>query len=272
MAGEDACATVRRWRFRFALARACRGIKAVPIFWMATEDHDIAEVDHCDVVDGESILSQVRYEAGPEDFQKPVGKVVFSDSIEKARSQFLETLPNSEFRQQIDAILAASYHPGNSFARAFGQVMAALFSNYGLILVDPQDERLKRLVKPIFEKVVANGQEYQAKVMDRSQRLVAAGYHAQVLVEPDASLLFVEDNGRRDAPPDAAFGAVFHCCLASIVIDDLQPEAPARRRLAVAVLGFAVLCRRCHFLNFSRTDFCQALPSQGLSPICPVFL
>jgi bacillithiol biosynthesis cysteine-adding enzyme BshC len=184
---------------KLAAHYACRGIKTVPVFWMATEDHDIAEVDHCDVVDGESVLSQVRYEAGPEDLQKPVGKVIFSDSIERTRSQFLEALPNSEFRQQITTILAASYHPGNSFARAFGQVMSALFANYGLILIDPQDERLKQLVKPIFERVISHGQECQAKVMERSRRLVAAGYQAQVLVEEDASLLFVEDGGKRKA-------------------------------------------------------------------------
>lgn len=184
---------------KLAAHYACRGIKTVPIFWMATEDHDIAEVDHCDVVDGESVLSQVHYEGGPEDFQKPVGKVVFLDSIEKARSQFLATLPNSEFRQQIDGVLATSYYPGNSFARAFGQVMSALFANYGLILIDPQDERLKQLVKPVFETVVSHGRHARDMVIERSQRLVAEGYEAQVQVEDEASLLFVEDEGKRKA-------------------------------------------------------------------------
>src|SRR5262245_256593 len=184
---------------KLAAHYACRGIKTVPIFWMATEDHDIAEVDHCDVVDGESVLSQVHYEGGPEDLQKPVGKVVFLDSIEKVRAQFLGTLPNSEFRQQIDGILAKSYYPGNSFAQAFGQVMSALFANYGLILIDPQDERLKQLVKPVFETVVSRGRQARDMVTERSQRLVAAGYQAQVQMEDEASLLFVEDEGKRKA-------------------------------------------------------------------------
>src|SRR5262245_49997307 len=175
---------------KLAAHYACRGIKTVPIFWMATEDHDIAEVDHCDVVDGESVLSQVRYEGGPDDNQKPVGKVVFSDLIESTRSQFLQTLPNSDFREQISAVLATSYYPGNNFARAFGQVMSALFANYGLILVDPQDERLKQLVKPVFETVISHGQQGQAMVTERSQQLVAKGYQPQVQVEDDASLLF----------------------------------------------------------------------------------
>jgi len=178
---------------------ACRGIQAVPIFWMATEDHDIAEVDHCELVDGESTLSLVRYEAAQEDLQKPVGKVIFSNTIETTVAQFLDALPNSEFKQQIAPTLVAAYRPGNSFARAFGQLMAVLFSNFGLILIDPQDERLKQLVKPIFERVIANGPACQARVAQRSHELVAAGYHSQVLLEEDASLVFIEQEGRRKA-------------------------------------------------------------------------
>src|SRR5262249_33075573 len=144
-------------------------------------------------------LSQVRYEGGPDDNQKPVGRVVFSDLIESTRSQFLQTLPDSEFREQISAVLATSYYPGNNFARAFGQVMSALFVNYGLILVDPQDERLKQLVKPIFETVISHGQQGQTMVTERGQQLVAKGYQAQVQVEDNSSLLFVEDGGKRKA-------------------------------------------------------------------------
>jgi bacillithiol synthase len=184
---------------KLAAHYACRGIKTVPIFWMATEDHDIAEVDHCDVVDGDSVLSKVQYLASPEDSQRSVGRVAFLPSIESARAEFLGTLPSSEFKQQIDAILAASYYPGNSFARAFGQVMSALFANYGLILIDPQDERLKELVKPVFEGVVSHGERAQVGVQERSQRLVAEGYQAQVQLEPEISFLFAEYQEKRKA-------------------------------------------------------------------------
>jgi len=68
-----------------------------------------------------------------------------------------------------------------------------------LILIDPQDEKLKQLVKPVFETVISHGQKGRAKVMERSQRLLAEGYQAQVQVEEDTSLLFVEDGGKRKA-------------------------------------------------------------------------
>ena len=184
---------------KLATHYACRGVKTVPIFWMATEDHDIAEVDHCDLLDGDSVPLQVQYEVGPQDFYKPVGKVVFSSSIEPPLARFLEALPNSEFKQEISTKLAGSYRPGNTFASAFGQILSYLFSNYGLILVNPQDERLKHLVKPVFERVLLNSQECQALLVERNRRLVASGYHAQVLVEEDATLFFLEENEKRKA-------------------------------------------------------------------------
>ena len=74
---------------KLAAHYACRGIKVVPIFWMATEDHDLAEVDHSHVIDGDSQLQLVRYESGIEDAAKPVGKVNFSEAIEPCLQQFL---------------------------------------------------------------------------------------------------------------------------------------------------------------------------------------
>jgi bacillithiol synthase len=184
---------------KLAMHYTCRGVKAVPLFWMATEDHDIAEVDHCYMVDGDSFPYQIRYEGRPDDQQKPVGKVVFTDSIKTPLERFLELLPNSEFKQEMSQKLAGSYKTGNTFAAAFGEVFSYLFSNYGLILIDPQDERLKRLVKPLFQRVLLNSQKYQSLMAARSQQLVSAGYHAQVLIEEGATSLFLEEEGKRRA-------------------------------------------------------------------------
>lgn len=179
---------------------ACRGIKAVPIFWMATEDHDIAEVDHCFLLDAESQLRQVRYEAGLDDVSRPVGQVVFSNGIETPVRQFLEALPNSEFRQEFETKLSSCYVEGKSLASAFGELFSFLFSNYGLILVDPQDWRLKQLMKPASEKILQHSRRYRSLLISQSQKLRAAGYHNQVVLEEDsASGLFLEEDGKRKA-------------------------------------------------------------------------
>jgi hypothetical protein len=99
---------------------------------------------------------------------KPVGKVRFSQAIETCLQQFLASLPDSEFKIDIESRLSAAYRPTRTFSEAFGEVLSYLFSNYGLILVDPQDEALKRLSEPIFEKILLNGNRYQSIIQSRS--------------------------------------------------------------------------------------------------------
>jgi len=184
---------------KLAAHYARRGIKVVPVFWMATEDHDLAEVDHSYLIDGDSQLQLVRYESQPEDAGKPVGKVRFSQTIEAGSKHFLDALPNSEFKVEMGGRLTAAYGQAKTFASAFGETLSYLFSNYGLILVDPQDEGLKALGQPVFEKILLDGARYNSLIQSRSAQLVAAGYHAQVVIEEESSGLFFEDDGKRRA-------------------------------------------------------------------------
>jgi bacillithiol synthase len=184
---------------KLAAHYACRGMKVVPLFWMATEDHDLAEVNHCYVVDGDSQSQIIRYEGSAEDSSRSVGKVVFSNAIQECLKQFLGAFPNSEFRREIEAELVESYQEGKTFAAAFGRVFSYLFSNYGLILVDPQEGGLKKLGSPVLEKILLNSSRYQSIVQARSEQLVAAGYHSQVVIDEDSTGLFLEDDSKRRA-------------------------------------------------------------------------
>ena len=184
---------------KLAAHYSCRGVKSVPVFWMATEDHDLAEVDHCYLADTDSQLVQIRYESQPEDALKPVGKVSFNHSIDATIQLFLNSMPESEFRQEIGSRVRASYQAGRTFAASFGELFSWLFKNYGLILIDPQEVRLKQIAAPWLEKVAGNSDHLMSRIQKQSQRLVAAGYHAQVTVESEVMGLFVEEEGKRRA-------------------------------------------------------------------------
>jgi bacillithiol synthase len=184
---------------KLAAHYACRGVKVVPVFWMATEDHDLAEVDHCYLVDADSQPRQIRYETGSADQARSVGGVNFSDRIQATLSQFLEILPDSEFRQEFQARLTETYASERSFASAFGGIFSYLFSNYGLILLDPQSGPVKTLAKPVLDSILLNSENFHRLIDSQSQRLVQCGYHAQVIFEDEALGLFFEDDGKRRA-------------------------------------------------------------------------
>jgi bacillithiol biosynthesis cysteine-adding enzyme BshC len=168
------------------------GIPAVPIFWMATEDHDLDEVRHVTWFDSGKLA---RFEL-PGDGVKPVGDVrlgpAISDQVKKAVG--LLSGPASE---TISQALEQSYAPGETYGSAFGKLFARLFAEQGLILLDPLDARLHRMAAPLYKKAIEDRDELNEKLLQRGAELERAGYDAQVKVTAKSTVLFTIRDGVR---------------------------------------------------------------------------
>src|SRR5579864_9142284 len=170
-----------------------QGIPAVPIFWLATEDHDFAEVNHAFVfgADHQPIELSVN---GAATGERPVGGIPIAEPpLDRLRTA-LATFPNAE---EVLEKVKESYLPGTTFGAAFQALLEKLLAKYGLLFVDPLDEAVRRLAAPLLRDALRDGAELQKKLLDRNRELEAAGYHAQVHVEPKTSLAFLLEGGRR---------------------------------------------------------------------------
>src|SRR5262249_13169076 len=125
------------------LARALReaGVPAVPIFWVAAEDHDYLEIEWAKFLDKDSALGEVRVDLSNSE-ARPAGWLSFADDVSAAISRCLGDLPDSEFQAAVRDLLTTCYKPGASPVDAFARMMAKLFEGSGLILVDPLDDEL----------------------------------------------------------------------------------------------------------------------------------
>ncbi|MBI3649778.1 MAG: bacillithiol biosynthesis cysteine-adding enzyme BshC [Acidobacteria bacterium] len=176
-----------------------QGVDAVPVFWIASEDHDYEEVNHTRLIDHEGEVKTIRYEPANRPPEVPVGKIELDANIQAAIDDFLAQLPPSEFLPDLESALRDSYAEGEGFAAAFAKLMARLFKDYGVILLDPADEGLKQMAAPLYAKAIEKSAEIAAALVERSAALVAAGYHAQVNTAEDMVPLFILDGGRRVA-------------------------------------------------------------------------
>ena len=176
-----------------------QGVEAVPVFWVASEDHDYEEVNHVRLVDQEGKLKEVRYEPEGRPPDVPVGRVLLSDNISEAIDEFISQLPPSEFLPEIERDLREAYAPGTGFADAFARLMARVFRDYGVVLIDPLDEGLKQVAAPLYSRAIEKSSEIARALVERSRELEEAGYHAQVKVSEDMVPLFILDEGRRVA-------------------------------------------------------------------------
>ncbi len=174
-----------------AIARARRGTASgkphVAIFWLASEDHDFAEINQVAFPAGRE-LATLAYDAKPE-AALPAGWIVFDESIAALTERAAELLSPSA---ATDALVAA-YKPGRTFAEAFAQFYAKVFAAQGLLIVDAGARDFHRLGAPVLRAAIERADEFHQALVDRSQALEAAGYHAQVLVAPQSSLLFLID-------------------------------------------------------------------------------
>jgi bacillithiol synthase len=172
------------------------GIDAVPLFWMATEDHDLDEVRSTNwFVDGQLKRFEL---AAPPDAGRPVGRITLGPAVsELARegAALLEKLGDSTMAKD----LAECYGPDETYGTAFGKLLTRLFAKQGLILVEPLDEKLHAIAGPVFRKVAERRETVIGELLQREKDLEHAGYDAQVKITAKSTLLFHLDGAGREA-------------------------------------------------------------------------
>jgi uncharacterized protein YllA (UPF0747 family) len=169
-------------------------VEAVPIFWMAGEDHDLAEVNHV-FWPTENGLEKLEWEGDAQDDGRSVGGILLGKGIEALVRKASDALTGA-FAAEISDALKAAYAPGETFGSAFARLMSALFASRGLILLDPQDARLHQLAAPIMQRAAKQQEELTAALMAQDKKLVNGGYHAQVKVTGRSTLHFYTAGGR----------------------------------------------------------------------------
>jgi len=176
-----------------------RGTEAVPVFWMATEDHDWEEVRAAEFTACDGRLASTDVPDALHRNGSPVGAVTLDETANMAVQRLLDLLPTTEFLPDLEMLLRDAYRPGRTYGEAFARLLTALVSRHGLILLDPLDARLKRLAAPLYAEAARRAPDISAAVEARSRQLDTEGYHAQVHASPDAFPLFIHLDGSRRA-------------------------------------------------------------------------
>jgi bacillithiol synthase len=175
---------------KLAQEATAAGVEAVPVFWLATYDHDLAEVNHVSIPasdGGLKTLTTVSHGVSG----APVGDIQFGEEI----------LPLVEAAMPLGfldpAILRESYRPGETFGTAFARFYARLFADWGVILLDPSDAGTASVAEPVYRQAAERAEELSASLLERGHALEDAGYHQQVKVTESSVLLFTMRDGAR---------------------------------------------------------------------------
>lgn len=170
------------------------GIEAVPVFWMATEDHDLEEVRHTSWFDSGKLI---RFELPDgNEAGRPVGQIPLGAEAARLAGEAAELLER-EGGDLLAQYVAASYRAEETYGSAFGKLFARLFAQQGLILLDPLDAGLHKVAAPLYQHALGERDAVNEKLLQRGEELDRAGFAEQVKVTSKSTLLFYLENGAR---------------------------------------------------------------------------
>jgi bacillithiol biosynthesis cysteine-adding enzyme BshC len=168
----------------------------VPVFWLEGDDHDFDEVTGVNLLNDANEFVTIKYkDNAAEDVNRgSIGFLKLQGTIHGFIAQLDEALRGSDFKSEIMENIKSFYSEGKTFKEAFFDLLRWLFDQYGLVIFDPQDKNVKKLLAPVFQKEISGFREHTAKLVNISATLEEL-YHAQVKVRP-VNLFYNYEDGR----------------------------------------------------------------------------
>ncbi|HSI66781.1 MAG TPA: bacillithiol biosynthesis cysteine-adding enzyme BshC, partial [Planococcus sp. (in: firmicutes)] len=170
--------------------------KVVPVFWVAGEDHDLAEISHLyrEVNGRIDKLNFPHAEYGKNSASSAhLNKVRIHSYLEEYFRSLPETVHSKELHQLVFGFLDDS----DSFTDFFSSFLNHFFKEEGLLFIDAASEELRKLESPHFVRMIEQADEIAASVRETEQRLIGEGYAGTIEAQEDAAHLFITVKGER---------------------------------------------------------------------------
>lgn len=169
--------------------------EVVPVFWLAADDDDLAEVNHLLFMTRENTLTSLSCLPDSEQ-RRPAAQVHLTAEISACHQALADTIFDSEFKSEILAALAQAYRAGHTLPEAFAHWLNYLLGDFGLVILNPADLELRQLARRIFLPEIVQESPSTKAALQSSARLEQAGYNVQVPLRPGRFNLFYVDSAR----------------------------------------------------------------------------
>ena len=200
------------------------GCRCVPVFWLASEDHDLGEINHAHYLAADGSVGRVRFDWDGEG--RSISELPVTPEVQQAAARFFESQQCGPFEDYARELFMPR---GGGFARSLAAALARLFGDHGLVVLEPH--LLRPLFPEFFARALALGPEVKRTLEQAAAALAGDGY--PVPLDP------------------ARAGTLFHACRRTPRA--ARPPAPLRRRMRHCPP--TPRCGRC-----SPTSRCPRLP------------
>lgn len=171
----------------------------VPVYWMASEDHDFAEINHLHVFG-----KRVEWTKSEHTGEEPVG-ILSNNGLEEVLSALVLFWGTNEKADELKLLFEKAYLQTSNLAEATRMLVHEIFKETDLLIIEPDDSRLKSLFVSYMQEDILEHTAYK-KVNESIEKLESTGYKSQV--HPREINLFYFDNNNRKRivkNPDGTF-------------------------------------------------------------------
>lgn len=174
------------------------GRPIVPLFWVASEDHDWAEVDHTFVLSTENELHRLALDGPARRDSRPIHRIPMEEEITALVQELGSLFPDTDFKDRYLQDLRSAYSPEKSMSEAFRETLEKLLAPFGIAFVDAAEPALKNASRDLLVASLDGSVEEEALLAETANRLHQAGYEVQVSILPKGVNLFLEGPGGRE--------------------------------------------------------------------------
>ena len=170
----------------------------MPLFWVASEDHDWEEAGETCVLDVENEFHRIQVTPDPNDRSRPLFRVPLDQRISRLLDRFLALHPDTEFSGGLEATLRAAFRPERTLAEGFKSFMGSLVESLGIRFVHAHCPSLKRHTRSVLLRELDQAEEREAELGSVARQLTSKGYPVQVPILERGVNLFLEGPAGRE--------------------------------------------------------------------------
>ncbi|MFC1692355.1 bacillithiol biosynthesis cysteine-adding enzyme BshC [Candidatus Latescibacterota bacterium] len=174
------------------------GRKVIPLFWIASDDHDFDEVNSIGARTRDGSRTIVEYSPAQLLKNAPIGEIILDNGIDKALDALAKYMTQGERAENYLDLLKSSWQPGRSWSDAFAVYMLKLFSQYGLVMIDPHWKGMKELFKDIFIAELSDPSASRSLANEEAEKFETRKKRKKAIHKPEGSTnLFITVKGIR---------------------------------------------------------------------------
>lgn len=174
------------------------GRPVLPVFWVASDDHDWEEANHADLIGVDNELHRFTVAAPESGATPPLHRISLGPDAEQALDRLFEALPDTDFRADFEGVVRSGFAPGRTMPEGFHDLMHRALGRLGIAFTDAAHPVVKDVSAPVLRAELDDAASMEAVLSETATSLQAAGYDLQVPIMPDGVNLFLEGSAGRE--------------------------------------------------------------------------